>query len=114
MWRIRGQLQSEAAEVVMKILWRFVFFLGVAVLLPSSPTIAAGVNTSTPEATRLARIVGGTVAPASAWPWQTVLYYKHPSRGFVAICGGALVATDWMLTAAHCIAHDPGGSYRVG
>ncbi|MCB9150838.1 MAG: trypsin-like serine protease [Caldilineaceae bacterium] len=49
-------------------------------------------------------IVGGTVAEPGSWPWQVSLvdadiednYYAH-------LCGGTLIADDWVLTAAHCV-----------
>ncbi|KAM5245994.1 transmembrane protease serine 13 [Ctenodactylus gundi] len=43
------------------------------------------------------RIVGGALSPESRWPWQVSLYF-----GTTHICGGTLIDSQWVVTAAHC------------
>ncbi|GJQ80506.1 hypothetical protein Trydic_g12398 [Trypoxylus dichotomus] len=45
------------------------------------------------------RIVGGTVAPAGAYPFMVSLR-QYPNKHF---CGGTIVNNLWILTAGHCM-----------
>ncbi|XP_070533196.1 suppressor of tumorigenicity 14 protein-like [Ptychodera flava] len=55
-----------------------------------------GTRTMTGASTR---VVGGVNANLGDWPWQVSL---QSSVNGIHFCGGALVAPDWVLTAAHC------------
>ncbi|NWW81008.1 OVCH2 protein, partial [Climacteris rufus] len=44
------------------------------------------------------RIIGGEEAVPYSWPWQVSVQIADEH-----ICGGAVLAKDWVVTAAHCL-----------
>ncbi|XP_051943143.1 uncharacterized protein prss56 [Hippocampus zosterae] len=52
------------------------------------------------------RIVGGSPAPPGSWPWLVNLQLDGG-----LMCGGVLVESSWVVTAAHCFAGSRGESY---
>jgi len=59
-------------------------------------------NCGVPEV-QMSRVIGGTDSKRGAWPWQ-ILMLKNGRAG----CGGTLISSQWVVTAAHCV----GGSDR--
>lgn len=55
------------------------------------------------------RIVGGLPAPEGDWPWAVALLRADGGQ----YCGGTLIDTNWVLTAAHCETR-PGDLALVG
>uniref|UniRef100_A0A8C5DFL2 pancreatic elastase II n=1 Tax=Gouania willdenowi TaxID=441366 RepID=A0A8C5DFL2_GOUWI len=56
------------------------------------------------------RVVGGEDATPHSWPWQVSLQSDR-GGGWRHVCGGTLISTEWVLTAAHCI--NENYNYRV-
>ncbi|XP_053280975.1 chymotrypsin-like elastase family member 2A [Pleuronectes platessa] len=58
----------------------------------------------------LSRVVAGDDVRPHSWPWQISLQSDSSGR-YRHVCGGTLISSLWVLTAAHCISDRY--SYRV-
>lgn len=58
--------------------------------------------------TSTARIVGGEIAQSNTWTWAVSL-----SLGGSSLCGGAVLSSTWIITAAHCVKNLPASQVRV-
>ena len=54
---------------------------------------------------RETEIVGGQPATVGAWPWQAMV------RSGPYLCGGSLIAQQWVVTAAHCLFDSDGNAF---
>ncbi|KAK9498353.1 hypothetical protein O3M35_003004 [Rhynocoris fuscipes] len=71
------------------------------------PCGISGVNS-----TDSVRIVGGSNAKPAEFPWQVSLQRSIRSSSF-HICGGAVISSYWILTAAHCVTDMPASALSV-
>uniref|UniRef100_W5LBE8 Serine protease 56 n=1 Tax=Astyanax mexicanus TaxID=7994 RepID=W5LBE8_ASTMX len=66
--------------------------------------VSVGRNLTQPRS----RIVGGSPAPPGSWPWLVNLQLDG-----ALMCGGVLVDSSWVLTAAHCFAGPSSTSLNI-
>lgn len=70
--------------------------------LKNIPDVPCGAPVFRPRTESEDRMVGGQEAVPHSWPWQVSL----SEAGYEVMghfCGGTLIASQWVLTAAHCL-----------
>merc|ERR1719328_409339 len=82
---------------------------------PSPPTTTTGPGSGSGDckcglAKRVSRIVGGQEAEVNEYPWQAGLVSTGSTKPW---CGGSLVNSKWVLTAAHCTAGENANSIQI-
>jgi len=59
-------------------------------------------------AQRGTRIIGGNQTEVNEYPWQVAMYY-----GGRFICGGSVISSRWVLSAAHCVTRGTAKNYKL-
>lgn len=91
----------------------------VSTNLQSSPTstqegVACGVRRDVGACMERARIVGGGTAGCNEWPWQVGLLARQGfSISSDPFCGGTLINSRYVVTAAHCTDGKTAGDIAV-
>ncbi|VDI26252.1 Hypothetical predicted protein [Mytilus galloprovincialis] len=58
------------------------------------------------------KIVGGSDADISEYPWQVSLQLRN-SGSWYHICGGSIINNKWVVTAAHCVDGSATNNLRI-
>lgn len=66
---------------------------------PASRAMRSMRSSGNATSLRTGRVVGGDDAEPYEWCWQVALINSLNQY----LCGGALIGTQWVLTAAHCV-----------
>ena len=59
------------------------------------------------------RVIGGTKTPPNRFPWLAGLYTRNRNEEWDQSCGGSLISSQHILTAAHCVEEVGPGQVRV-
>lgn len=82
---------------LLQLVFAATFFLFLIPITPLSAQEQLAVTLTPTTDPREIDIVGGQPAEPGEWPWQVMV------RPGAYLCGGSLIAADWVVTAAHCV-----------
>lgn len=82
----------------------FAFALGLVISLPATNSVATDTST---DPIFIPHIIGGIPATAADAPHQVRLEVTT-AAGTRSLCGGSLLSSRWVITAAHCLISSSG------
>lgn len=95
------------ATVLVVLLLSLALLASLAVAQEDPPAKDGGPASEAPT------IVGGQQASPGEWPWQVALVSAGADPYNGQFCGGSLIGTSWVVTAAHCVDGATASSVQV-
>lgn len=77
-------------------------------LLSTGAFAAGDIKLTHKKKLTLPRIIGGVEAPKGEFPWMASIQSKGDH-----FCGGSVIDSDWILTAAHCVEDETAANIKV-
>ncbi|KAH8311469.1 hypothetical protein KR044_006493, partial [Drosophila immigrans] len=75
-----------------------------AALTTATPEVAARLNAVDCGTSLSTRILGGEETQPGQYPWLARIAYRNRTNGRISYrCSGSLIASDYVVTAAHCV-----------
>ncbi|KAH8381645.1 hypothetical protein KR093_010235, partial [Drosophila rubida] len=75
-----------------------------ASLTTPTPELAARLNAADCGSSLSTRILGGDATQPGQYPWLARIAYRNRTNGRISYrCSGSLIASDYVVTAAHCV-----------
>jgi secreted trypsin-like serine protease len=107
-----GIKMTRQLSSMVKVKSRNPRLLAAALALVFLSTVSFVSASSTQEPTDiLPRIIGGSNTTVEEWPSVVALVIRQDSEN--NLCGGTLIAPNWVLTAAHCLVDDSGNRKKA-
>ncbi|KXJ23503.1 Plasma kallikrein [Exaiptasia diaphana] len=108
-------IKDQATTFSSKSKFEMKFFVIALLMLLGALCVAAEEGT-TPEITEEIecgtkgkgndRVVDGDIATKGSHPWQ-ISIKRRGDQGFSHFCGGSIIKSNWIITAAHCFKNNP-------